>query len=86
MRNKPSQRAFAHGTFCRVGKTVDEVPVILIVEDDVLIQGVVEDALRDAASSVMLPLVTPQTVASWGRRTDFVMKNSAARAAVFAIA
>jgi len=47
MRNDPTGAAFGHGTFCRWAK-VENLPMVLIVEDDVLIQTMVEEALKEA--------------------------------------
>jgi DNA-binding NtrC family response regulator len=38
---------FEHGTFAGGEKVANHLPVILIVEDDFSIQGIIEDALKD---------------------------------------
>jgi DNA-binding response OmpR family regulator len=46
MRNDPLAPTFLHGTF-GWGNVAESIPTILIVEDDALIQGIVEDALKE---------------------------------------
>jgi CheY-like chemotaxis protein len=40
--------AFVHGTLCRREKVANNLPIVLIVEDDFAIQIVAEEALSDA--------------------------------------
>jgi CheY-like chemotaxis protein len=44
----PPPQALQHGTFRRVGEKVADLPMVLIVEDDFLIQTMVEEALQEA--------------------------------------
>ena len=48
IRNERSASAFVHGTLCRREKVANNLPIVLIVEDDLAIQIVVEEALSDA--------------------------------------
>jgi ActR/RegA family two-component response regulator len=48
MRNDLFAPAFVHGTLCRQGKVANNLPIVLIVEDEFAIQIVVEEALSDA--------------------------------------
>jgi DNA-binding response OmpR family regulator len=49
MRNCASSYAFGHGTFQRWVKVANaELPIVLIVEDDLAIQAIVDEALNEA--------------------------------------
>ena len=48
MRNDLGTSAFLHGTYGRWEQVATDLPTILIVEDDPMIQGMVEEALKEA--------------------------------------
>ena len=57
--------ALAHPRSCRLGEQkLNELPVILLVEDDQGIQGIVEDSLSEGGFEA--PMTTPGRLAAVG--------------------